>query len=113
MKSDLALLVVNKVIIHEVPKHSRQGDGSAPVYSEVESPLDRDLAMFFHGKMITSLRSNKSFDICIDPVCASPIPGLLTRHLSSDGNEFVEISKRIAEHLYNIQDGTNPGGLLA
>jgi hypothetical protein len=113
MKSDLALLVVNKVIIHEVPKHSKQGGGNAPIYSEVESPLDADLAMFFHGKMITSLRSNKSFDICIDPVCASPVPGLLTRHLGSDGNEFVEITKRIAEHLYNIQDGTNPGGLLA
>jgi hypothetical protein len=113
MKSDLALLTVNKVIIHEVPKHSKHGGGNAPIYSEVESPLDQDLAEFFHGKMIGSLGSSKSFDICIDSTCTSPVPELLTKHLRSVGNEFVEITKKIAEHLYNIQDGTNPGGLLA
>ena len=113
MKCDLALLQVNKVIIHEVPKHTKSGGGSGPIYSEIESPLDPELALYFQGKMISSLGSNKSFDICIDPLCASPVPGLLARHLGSNGVDFIEITKKIAEHLYNIQDGTNPGGLLA
>ncbi|HVG33108.1 MAG TPA: nucleoid-associated protein [Pyrinomonadaceae bacterium] len=113
MKSDLALLNVNKVIIHEVPKHSKNVGGSGPIYSEIESPLDPELALYFQEKMIGSLGSNKSFDICIDPGCVSPVPGLLTKHLGSDGKDFVGITKQVAEHLYNIQDGTNPGGLLA
>lgn len=112
MKSDLALLKVNRVIIHEVPKHSKGSGGTGPVYSEIESPLDPELAGYFRRKMISSLGSHKSFDISIDPVCSSPVPGLLTGHLGSDGSGFVDTTKKIAEHLYNIQDGTNPGGLL-
>ena len=114
MKSDLALLKVNKVIIHEVPKHTKHGgSASGPVYSEVESQLDQELALYFQEKTISSLGSHKSFDIEVDLSSLSPVPALLTKHLNSSGEDFVEISKKIAEHLYNIQDGTNPAGLLA
>jgi hypothetical protein len=113
MKSNLALLTINKIIIHEVPKHSKGSAGVGPIYSEVESPFDQNLELFFLNKMISSLKSHKSFDICVDVGCSSPVPGLLARHFDSVGGEFVEITKRIAQHLYNIQDGTNPGGLLA
>jgi hypothetical protein len=113
MKSDLALLTVNRIIIHEVPKHFKQGGGSGPIYSEVESPLDQELAIYFQERMISSLGSTKSFDICIDSSSTSPVAGLLAKHLGSDGSEYVDITKKIADHLYNIQDGSNPGGLLA
>jgi hypothetical protein len=109
MKSDLALLKVNKVIIHEVPRHTKHGgSASGPVYSEVESQLDQELALYFQEKTISSLGSQKSFDIEVDSSSDSPVPALLTKHLNSSGEEFVQISKKIAEHLYNIQDGTNP-----
>lgn len=114
MKSDLALLKVNKVIIHEVPKHSKHGgSASGPVYSEVESQLDQELALYFQEKTISSLGSQKSFDIEVDSSSESPVPTLVTKHLNSSGADFVEVSKKIAEHLYTIQDGTNPAGLLA
>jgi hypothetical protein len=113
MKSDLALLRVNKVIIHEVPKHTKSGGGSGPIYSEIESPLDPELALYFQGKMVSSLGSTKSFNICVDPLSTSPVPDLLAKHLGSGGTDFIDITKKIAEHLYNIQGGTNPGGLLA
>ena len=40
MKSDLGLLVVNKVIFHEIPHRTRKEEGSGPVLSEVESPIN-------------------------------------------------------------------------
>lgn len=112
MNSDLALLTVNRVIIHEVPKHAKNVEGSGPVYSEVESPMDADLASYFQSKMVSSLGSNKSFDIWFDPGSLSPLPTLVKEYLGSTETDFVEISKKLADHLYDIQDGTNPGGLL-
>lgn len=113
MKSELARLAVNRVIIHEIPKHLKHDGGSGPVYSEIESELDAELAEYFHHKMVESLGSKKSYDIVVNSLSTSPVPSLLDTYLGSSKAEFVETSKQMAEHLHNIQDGTNPGGLLA
>jgi hypothetical protein len=113
MNSDLARLVVKRVIIHEIPKHLKHDGGSGPVYSEIESELDTELAEYFHHKMVESLGSKKSYDIVVDVSAPSPVPKLLDTYLGSSGTDFVEMSKQMAGHLHNIQDGTNPGGLLA
>jgi hypothetical protein len=113
MKSELGRLVVNKVIIHEIPKHLKAAGGSGPVYSDVESELDPELTAYFHDKVVESLGSKKSYDILIDSTAPSPLPGLLATYLGTSGIDFVETSKKMAEHLHNIQDGTNPAGLLA
>jgi hypothetical protein len=112
MKSELARLVVKRVIIHEIPKHMKASGGSGPVYSKVESDLDPEMAVYFRDKIIKSLGSTKSYDISLDPVEGTPFTELLETYLSTPGTDFVEVSQKMAEHLHNIQDGTNPGGLL-
>lgn len=113
MKCELARLEVNRVIIHEIPRHLKDIGGSGPVYSKVESDLDPDMAVYFRDRIIKSLGSNKSYDIFTDPASGSPFPGLLDSYLGMPGADFVETSQKMAEHLHNMQDGTNPGGLLA
>jgi hypothetical protein len=113
MKSELARLVVNRVIIHEIPRHLKASGGSGPVYSKVESELKPEMALYFRDKITKSLGSTKSYDISLDPVAQSPFPGLLKKYLDAPRADFVEVSQKMAEHLHNIQDGTNAGGLLA
>ncbi|HEV7645751.1 MAG TPA: nucleoid-associated protein [Pyrinomonadaceae bacterium] len=112
MKCDLAFLQINKIIIHGIPKHAKKGIGAGPLYSEIESPLDQDLGNYFKDRVITSLKSHKSYDVSFDLGNASPVPALLKEHLDSNKSDFINISKKIAAHLYAIQDGTNPEGLL-
>lgn len=114
MKNDLGLIDVRRVIIHEVPRHSRGEDGAGPVLSEIDSPLDSDLRNYLKERVIGSLKSSQAFDIVIDPVASSPVPELVTDFTSAgSGADFVDVSRRMAEHLYNIQTGSNPAGLLA
>jgi 37-kD nucleoid-associated bacterial protein len=114
MQSDLALLEINKVILHDIPKHTKQDEGDGPVLSEVESPLSARSSYLFKTKIIESIGSPKAFGITFDATSASPVPGLITTSLADSRNSvFIRNSQEIAKHLYNIQSGQNPSGLLA
>jgi 37-kD nucleoid-associated bacterial protein len=114
VKNDLALMDVQRVIIHEVPRHSRSDDGAGPILSEIDSPLDAELKSYLKERVIGSLASSQAFDIAIDPMANSPVPQLVIDYTSPAGSaDFVAISRRMAEHLYDIQTGSNPAGLLA
>ena len=113
MKTDLGLLEIKKMIIHEVPrKASGGGQASNPVYSEVESPLTNDLVIFFRGKIIESSGSSNAFEVCLDDNSSSPIPKLINTYLTNTGVDFVDISQKIAKHLCDCQTAVNPGGLI-
>jgi hypothetical protein len=113
MQTDLALLKIRKAIIHEVPRRARNLDPGGPVLSELESSLDSELELYFKQKIIDSLKSGQAFDIVFDPQSTSPVPGLLLRYTAVDeDNDFVSMSQEMAKHLYSIQTGTNPAGLL-
>jgi 37-kD nucleoid-associated bacterial protein len=114
VRNDLALMTVQRVIIHEVPRHSRGDDGEGPILSEIDSPLDADLKNYLKERVTGSLKSSQAFDIVIDPMAKSPVPQLVIDYTSpSTGANFVAVSRRMAEHLYAIQTGNNPAGLLA
>lgn len=113
MKSDLALLNIRKVIIHEVPKRARDTGPGGPILSEVESQIDSDLVVYIKKRVISSLKSSQAFDIVFDPTSTSPVPKLVLEHTAEGGKgNFVLASQQMAQHLYNIQTGTNPAGLL-
>jgi hypothetical protein len=114
MQSDLALLKINKVILHDVPKHTKKEEGGAPVLSEVESRLTGKTSLYFKTKIIDSIKSSKAFDITFDGASLSPVPGLITEYLANQKKTvFIKNSQEVAKHLYNIQGGNNPPGLLA
>jgi hypothetical protein len=114
MKSDLGLLAVKSVIFHEVPHRTRKDAGSGPVLSEVESPITPEIKAYLRDRVSRSLGSSRSFDIEFDPNSSSPVPALIKAYVAkATATEFVRISQEMAVHLYTIQTGSNPGGLLA
>jgi len=113
MKSDLGLLVVKSVIFHEVPHRTRKDAGSGPVLSEVESPITPEIKAYLRDRVSRSLGSSKSFDIQFDLQSSSPVPGLKSYIAKPNPLDFVKISQEMATHLYTIQTGSNPAGLLA
>ncbi|HKU23136.1 MAG TPA: nucleoid-associated protein, partial [Terriglobales bacterium] len=114
MNIDLGLLQVRRVIFHDVPKRrSHAPDAGGPVLSEVESPITPGMRAYLRDRIVSSIGSSRSFEIQFDPSSTSPVP----RHIQLLANDItvdlVNISQEIARHLYGIQTGINPPGLLA
>ena len=88
-----------------------KGEG-APVYSEIESPLNDDLRTYITRKIVQSAASSFAFPIQFDPETRSPVPEIVSEFLKAPGRSFVERSRKIAEHLAAIQNRINSEGLL-
>ena len=112
MPPALSQLTINRIIIHEVPRHLRSDTESAPTYSQVESPLDAQLKTFFKEKIIETVGSSAAYEVVFDPGTTSPVPQFIRDLLGGAGANFVEISKQIAKHLHGAQSGVSPGGLV-
>jgi len=108
----LSQLTIDRIIIHEVPRHLRSDTASSPTYSEVESPLDAQLRMFFKEKIVETVGSSSAYDVVFDAQTTSPVPQFIREMLITGHGNFVEISKRIAKHLHDAQGGASPGGLV-
>jgi hypothetical protein len=104
MKIDLGRLIVERLIVHEVPTRPARGDGPKPVLSEIDSPLTPELRNYFKERIVGSL-TTAAYDVVFDPASGSPVPGLVTEYLG-DGRSFVAKSVAIAQHLY--PDGREP-----
>ncbi len=111
-KKDIALLEISKIIVHDVPRH-RKGDTSPQIdYSEKESNLTQELKTFFKDKLVEII-NKKSYRVFYNTNSISPIPSIIySLNNSSPRNDLIEPSKRIAKHLYDIQKGTNPAGIV-
>ena len=112
MPPALSQLTISRIIIHEVPRHLRSDTASVPTYSEVESPLDAQLRIFFKEKIVETVGSSSAYEVVFDAQTTSPVPQFIRDLLTTGPVDFVEISKRIAKHLHNEQGGVNPGGLV-
>jgi 37-kD nucleoid-associated bacterial protein len=108
----LGQLTIKRIIIHEVPRHLRSDTKSTPTYSEVESPLDAQLKMFFKEKVIETVGSSNAYDVIFDAASTSPVPQFVRELLSRKKVNFVDVSKMIAKHLHDAQGGASPGGLI-
>ena len=112
MPRTLSQIQINRIIIHEVPRHLRSDTQSSPTYSEVESPLDAQLRIFFKEKLIETVGSSSAYSVEFDSDATSPVPQLVGGFLAGTVTDFVDMSKRIAKHLHDAQGGVNPGGLV-
>lgn len=108
---DYSLLVIDKLIIHDVPKHKKNETSGSPNYSENESSITDGMRSFFQDKIKAALNSDQSIKVCFKDETASSVPSCINRIVTSD-DSFVEISKEIALNLYNIQQGNNAAGIL-
>jgi len=112
MAPDLGRTKLRRVIIHDVPKHSSQPAADVIRYSETDSPLSDELKLLLRTKIVEGCSPKGSYDVFLSTDLPSPVPALINSYMGDPGG-FVEISKRIAEHLYNSQPTVSPAGLVA
>lgn len=112
LKIDTSTIEVERVIVHDIPKHKKDEKGIEPSYSQQESKLSTGLKIFFKDKVVQSLGSNKSFKICFEAENTAPTSWLMNEFLKSDGSNIVLQSKEMAKHLFSIQIGSNAAGIL-
>jgi len=93
----LSQLTINRIIIHEVPRHLRSDSESSPAYSEVESPLNDELRVFFKEKIVETVGSSSAYDVIFDATTRSPVPQMVRDFLARSDINFVEMSKVIAK----------------
>lgn len=110
-KVDTSLIVIEKIIIHDVPKHKKNETGIEPIFSEQESEITDGLRLFFKGKINSALQSDRSFKICYDSESDSQVP-LYVSKILSDEKDFIEQSRAITQRLFDIQAGNNAAGIV-
>lgn len=115
MALNLRRLTLERIIIHDVPRRVR-GRQIAPLFSEVESPLEGPegdaLRVFFRDRIVEATNSRYAFDVVFDPDTSSPVPDLVGRWLTGEELNFVSMSKALAQHLFDSQTGISPSGLV-
>lgn len=111
-KMELHTITIEKVIVHDLPKHKKSEVSILPSYSEKESKLSDGLRGFFKEKVIQALGSDKAFKICFDSDNESPVSWLVSDMLTSKCADIVTSSKAIAKQLFDIQVGSNASGIL-
>ena len=110
---ELHTILIEKIIVHDIPKHKKDDLSIEPNYSQKESKLTDRLSNFFKTKVVEALRSDRAFKICFDADNdESPISWLAKESLESDGSLLVVHSKAIAQFLFKIQVGINPASIL-
>lgn len=112
LKIDTSSILIERIIVHDIPKHRKGEQEIEPNYSEQESKLTQGLRNFFKEKVTQALSSDKSFKICFDEESTSPISWINKEILESDGLNFPSQSKAITKHLFDIQVGYNAAGIL-
>jgi len=105
-------MIISKIIVHDVPKHSKEDTSPKVDYSDRESNLTPDLKIFFKDKL-TEIISKRSFKVVFNPTTQSPVPEIIT-HLNARNPRvnMVHPSKELAKYLYDIQKGNNPAGIV-
>jgi hypothetical protein len=100
---DVNSFSIDDAIIHEITDRVLAPPAPAQlVLSNAPSPLDPDLKNYFQNRIAESLRL-AAFPVVADADRSSPTPALVHEHFDGGGAGFVEISKAIAQHLFDAQ----------
>ena len=111
MPRDLSLLEIDRVIFHAVPSR-RAGSTAVPILSEIESALDTATLNYFRRKLVSTL-TNNAYPVVFDSSTSSVVPSLVLKNLSGATQDFIKDSQDIATHLFQMQPGSSPPGMLA
>lgn len=112
LKIDTSTILIERIIVHDIPKHKKDEKGIEPSYSQQESKLTDGLRIFFKDKVVQSLNSDRSFKICFESGNTAPTSWIMNEFLISDGSNIVIQSKELAKYLFSIQVGSNAAGIL-
>lgn len=83
------------------------------ILSNALSPLDGDLRGYFQARIAGSLKS-AAYPVVADPDRSAPTPDLVHQHFIGAGPGLVEMSKAVAQHLFEAQVNvrSSPGLLV-
>lgn len=111
---DLATLHIHRLIFHDVPKRVR-GLEAAPVLSEIEATLDEDRIAHLKRRLVRVLGSKSAYDIHFRPDTQSPVPPLIRDYTKGKQHpdDFVPLSQKFAQFLFEQQGGASSSGVLS
>jgi hypothetical protein len=112
MAIDLSSVVVDDVIVHDVPEHQTDvsADDAVTLSETVMPDLDATRKNFFRERINRSLAGH-AFEIIKDPDQPSQLPGLII-NVIADRYQLVAASQQMAKALYAVQTKVNNPGLL-
>lgn len=111
MRSDLGTLQIDRVIVHQVFKKTKEKEQPALSLSGLESPTDLEIRNYFRERIIKSLGTG-AFDVVEDTNSNPPVPRIMRSFLERSDADLVSHSQELAQHLYQCQTRVNSGGLL-
>lgn len=120
MRNALRNLQVDELIVHDIPRQlskrilreSGEVLAEQPVFSQIASPVNDEIINFFHDRISDTIGSSNAVDIIFDPTNESSVRTLISEYFTSNVDRRIYITQQIAQHLFNIQNAQNPGGLL-
>lgn len=111
---DLATLHIHRLIFHDVPKRVH-GLETTPVLSEIEATLDADRIAHLRRRLVRALGSKSAYDVQFRPETQSPVPALIRTYTKGKQNldDFVPLSQKFAQFLFEQQGGSTSSGVLS
>jgi hypothetical protein len=87
----------------------------APVLSEIEATLDEDRIAHLKRRLVRALGSKSAYDVQFRPETQSPVPGLIRDYTKGKHHpeDFVPLSQKFAQFLFEQQGGSTSSGVLA
>lgn len=129
MKNNLSSLVVDNLIVHDVPKkfskkfvyENPEIDAEDIILSEVPTEFDSELTRFFHDRITGTIGTSNAFEIELDPLNdTSNTQSAIKEYFEIgtkigfplDESDYIRITQKIAVELHDVQTAKNPGGML-
>jgi hypothetical protein len=107
-------LSIDQAIIHEITDRVLAPPRPPElIVSNALSPLDEDLRLYFQARIADSLRL-AAYPVIADPDRSSPTPDLVHEHFRGGTVALIEMSKAMAQHLFQAQQNvrSSPGLLV-
>lgn len=111
--NDLAKLKIRHIIFHDVPNNSKGGT-NAPTLADAETEIDQSRAAMLKSRLTRALGSKSAYEIEFIPETSSPVPAEVAKFTAKSHpiKHFVEMSRRLAQYLFDQQGGQMSPGLL-
>jgi hypothetical protein len=98
---------VGSAIVHDVP---RPEEGSQPVLTDAPVELDDALRNYFRRKVTQSLKT-RGVEVVADQT-GNPVVRDAVKRIRADERTLAKESKKIAQHLFDVQTKRNSPGLV-
>lgn len=111
--ADLARLTIKRAIFHDVPNKPRRVE-TAPTLADLETTLDARRAKILDTRLTQVIGSKQAYPIRFSAAPATHVPTEVRAFTQADreSQEFIQMSRRLAENLFAVHTGATSAGLL-